>query len=307
VDYQKFTVIAELKGFPNEMKCLAWSPDSKLIAGGGGTREVWLWSLRNGEVVTKLNNETMGQTNRLDFSADGKLLAAGGTGGEIKVWDVDGQKLKLSFKLDAPSDIGSVLFSPDGKQLLVLSGGISLWSVANGTLEYNAPEEVSTVAWSQDGKQIYEGGPLGFCARDAASGKMTRQSGQKIEEGNQNISCAFSPDGKTAAVAPKYNNDANTAIRLYNTSSGAVLRELRVPYGCPELLEYSPDGKFLVMGIVVCNVLTGANINLPFTVHGSTSPPRSKMSPDGRFMAIALSNGAVQILGENSQTPSKTK
>jgi len=301
-DYQKFTVIAELKGFPNEMTCLAWSPDSKLLAGGGKTREVWLWSLRNGEVTAKLNNETMGQTNWLDFSADGKLLAAGGIGGEIKIWDVEGKKLQTSLKLDLPSEVDAVHFSPDGKYLLVISGGISLWNTANGKLEYNAPEKLSTAAWSRDGKQIWEGGYLGFCVRDAVSGKMVRQSGGNIEGGNQNIYCALSPDGKTAAVASKYHNDIETKIRMYNTTSGAALRELTVPVRDTRQLEYSADGKFLLVAgggdVAVCNVMTGAHINLPVKIPNMGRFQCARMTSDGRVIAVATSDGTVQLLNE---------
>ncbi len=91
--------------FPNtEVLALAFSPDGKTIAGGGGTvdfmglrhdqwndprGQVRFWNVQTGEVRRTLKIRDL--VTAIAFSPDGTLLATGTKGppwGEVKLWDV---------------------------------------------------------------------------------------------------------------------------------------------------------------------------------------------------------------------------
>jgi WD40 repeat protein len=313
--------MGELKGFPNEVKCVAWSPDSKLIAGAGTLNEVWVWAVRSGELLAKLNNGTMVITNGLDFSPDGKILAAGGSNGEVKLWDIAEKKVVLSMKTKETNTVRQVAFSPNGKQLLAVSGGISLLNVSDGSLEYSTPETVWTVRWSRDGKQIFECGPAGFCVRDTASGKLIQQSGQRIEQDQRIMPGGriepgrryeLSPDGKTAAAGFIVDLNAKLCeVRIFNTSTGAMLRALSITE--PEWIVpncYTSDGKYLFavsrMNVIVFNMLSGTFARiLTGDPHEASGFRFAKLSPDDRAIAVVNLDSTIKLLAEQPAAPKK--
>src|SRR5262249_55281345 len=112
------------------------SPDSRILAAGGGTDAVVLWDVASGEILQKLQHFAPEPcyTNSLSFSPDGKVLAGGSTDETIRLWDVPAGKLVR--QIDAKSGYGqTVCFSPDGK---VLASGDAekgaLWDPATGKL-----------------------------------------------------------------------------------------------------------------------------------------------------------------------------
>src|SRR6516165_5294221 len=80
--------------------CVAFSPDSKLLAGGLLSGDVLVWNAGSGEEVLQLCGHR-GFPRALSFSSDGKLLA---TADEIhvRVWDTaTGKRLRRFRELNS--------------------------------------------------------------------------------------------------------------------------------------------------------------------------------------------------------------
>jgi WD40 repeat protein len=106
---------------------MAFSPDGKLLAAGGGNRLVIIRNSDNGTVRHQFASHRS-PVDALAFSPDSATLATGARDGDIKLWHVPtGQEL---FELRGPgSTCPSVAFAEDGRHLLAL-----ILAVINGEL-----------------------------------------------------------------------------------------------------------------------------------------------------------------------------
>lgn len=101
---------------------LAWSPDSKKIA---GAKTLWL---ADGSIQNTLNDQPE-YVNSVSWSPDGKVLASGGSDNLIRLWTSDGKP--LSILSGHTGNIRAVAWSPNGKILASASDDktIRLWKL----------------------------------------------------------------------------------------------------------------------------------------------------------------------------------
>jgi WD40 repeat protein len=127
--------------------CVAFSPNGKLVASGGGDGVIRLLDLARGKEIGTLNGHK-GIVVALAFSPDGKTLASGGgdpgvlpTPGELKLWDVVGCK-EIATLAGHEMTVMTVAFAPLGARLA--SGGqdgvICLWDLERGAKPEARPQ-----------------------------------------------------------------------------------------------------------------------------------------------------------------------
>jgi WD40 repeat protein len=126
------------------LRCLAWSPNGKVLACGGRKSEdplkpvdaVCLWGAATGEHLQEWTAHQRGETARnemrgLAFSPDGALLASGGGDKTVGLWDAATGKVR-SRLLGHQRDVTAIAFSPDSRMLASGSDDrtVRLWELA---------------------------------------------------------------------------------------------------------------------------------------------------------------------------------
>lgn len=142
---------------------LAFSPDGKLLASGGGDGAIRIWKASDGTLVRTLLGHTS-NVYGLAFSPNGRQLASAGYyDGTVRIWRVrDGLPI-ASF--ETGGYVLRVAYSPDGSEIAVC-GGITFtgdprnvlriyrtsdWSLIGSV---PVPDEGASVAYSPSGTEI---------------------------------------------------------------------------------------------------------------------------------------------------------
>jgi DNA-binding beta-propeller fold protein YncE len=157
-------------------------------------------------------------------------------------------------------------------------------------------------------------GTLGLVANRAegtlsvftVSGKQLTASGAKVDLGNPQStpsSVKFLPDGKTALVT-LFGDDAIGVLHI--SGSSVTLDKQRIVSGVnPYTMDISGDGKIAVVGNMggggngeICTVslidLAPGMFHTIDTVAVPSSPEGIKLSPDGKFIAVASVDGTTK-------------
>lgn len=111
-------VLDFLEGGAGEVRCVAFSPDGKLLAAGNRYGTVRIWDVASKKELKTLTGH-MGEVWSIAFSPDGKTLAAVDTEwkkpSQVKLYDTTTWKERAA--LDCPGEILSIAYSPRGDWL----------------------------------------------------------------------------------------------------------------------------------------------------------------------------------------------
>jgi WD40 repeat protein len=189
-DAQSGKELLKLTGHTGDVRCVAFSPDGKRIASGGGVAdrddaprdpvrmvekvsggEVKLWDAETGKELRSIKGYRDYVTG-VAFSPDGSRLAAGSADQSVRVWGPETGDEVLA--LDGPhGEVNGIAYAPDGKQIAAAVGDscvpdkpgeVVIWDAQTGKVDRvlrGHERQVNGVAYSGDGRRLVSGGGCG--------------------------------------------------------------------------------------------------------------------------------------------------
>jgi WD40 repeat protein len=278
---------------------VALSPDGKTVAVYEyGWQRLTLFDVPTGKVLRRFDKSGV-FGRELTFSPDGKYLVSLPSDHRVTFLDVvTGKRRKLDRGRSSPSM--SLLFSADGKRLAARdeTGNWFLppqvWDVATGKILFTVENDKGArlgAALSANGQRLASWDRRSgreILLWDVDSGK---EAGRLAISGRQVVEAAFSPDGKSLAVA-----EFPRRISFWDLASGKEVAAVEAPYMTGGPFRFSPDGKLLVArtakeGFAVWDVARRKRLGL---VPDPEGVPRALVFPaPGKAVVAGVRNQSV--------------
>jgi len=281
---------------------MQFSPnDATLAVATGGTLQVL--EVSTAKEVFHVANVAAG---RPAYSPDGNKLFAGRLD-TVRVWETARWKEVAQLGGAPDGSISHLIVSADGKKAAAAGGDhvLQVWDLANGSRlnEYESHRgEVLCVSFSPDGKTVVSGGDDGFLSIwDRNTGQLRRRlAGHKWHV----LCAAVSPDGKSVASGDGllhcFGNKEKESIRLWELSSGKLLRAFPAHRNGVSSLAFSPDGQSLASAgldaaVGLWDPGTGTRRQRLTICDPQAVVSSITFSKDGKALVVGNSDGEVKL------------
>ncbi|PKK49452.1 hypothetical protein CI102_5248, partial [Trichoderma harzianum] len=264
--------------------CLAFSPNSQLLASAHEPDCVKLWDVITG--TQKYIFETCGHLTRVAFSPDNQFLAIGHYNG-IVLWDLATYRLCK----DSSKSAAIIAYSPDGKTLAStgFSKVIELWDL---NMEFLNQESSSTstqeIEFSSDGKLL-----ISSLDKDISIWNPSQESLQQVLCTNSHGSAttiALSADGRLLAYPSILlpNHPRRDVERVGMWVLQRTLNRTKGHLGAESRISFSPDGRHLAMYLYVDGSV-GLDVEIWDLTTGSLIQTLERCFTNLEFVAFSIS------------------
>lgn len=295
-----------------DVRSVAFSPDGKLIASGGGDCTVRIWETSTGKPVAvlrghefsvrkrryatptkeivreyKVLRDYQGRVTGLDFSPDGKLLASSDRN-RLIVWEVGTwrQRVKVDRKFSALPDGSRLRFTRDSKAIILSDRTSRLYRfrVKDGKVEAKSYSPgIRSFDIHPDGKRV-----VGVADHADRIGVYNISDLSLIASEGKNdhgADVAIFPDGKRAIVA-------GGGTQIWDLQTLKTLRQKNIGKnrGFGDNVVASPDGRWIAgtLGnhdaVLILDAKTEHVVRLIRNVRNVRD---LAFSPDGKLLAAA--------------------
>ncbi|EJU00666.1 miller-Dieker lissencephaly protein [Dacryopinax primogenitus] len=254
-----------LTGHRGPINRVAFHPVHTVVATASEDATVKLWDWETGEFERTLKGHTKAVQD-MEFDSKGTKLVTCSSDLSIKIWDCEAEYKNTKSLVDHDHAVSSARFLPGDDHIVSASRDrtIKMWDVARGfcvrTFHGHA-EWVRLVIPSEDGKL------LASCSNDQTARIWDPATGEVKSElrGHEHVveSLTFAPPASYAAIrelcslsgpAPKgpgaylATASRDKSIKLWDVSSGQLLRTFGGHDNWVRALVFHPNGKYLLSG-----------------------------------------------------------
>ena len=234
---------SSLVGHSEQVRCVDFSSDGKLIASGSRDKLIFIWDSVTNKQLSKFEGHS-DTILSVKFAPQGKFLASGSRDHSFRIWDLE-LKQTIFESAGFSASVLSLCFSPDGNFLVTsyFNEVNAIWNFYERKKIYEFPNSslISSVSVSPDEEYIAFGDSVGIISIWT---KFTQKNSFTLEKHKKRVtSICFSPNNQLLASA---SYDKEVMIWNYKTKNAPFV--YKVADGTPNALCFSPSGDCLAIG-----------------------------------------------------------
>ncbi|KAG8731342.1 hypothetical protein FRC11_004447, partial [Ceratobasidium sp. 423] len=250
----RITDSGSVVGHKDLITCVAFSPNSDLIASGSYDMTIRVWDVAGCLQASTVLTGHSGPVYAVTFSPDATIIASGSSDKTIRLWDSNTMRPIHGPYGGHSSRVSSVAFSPDGTKLVSGSWDktIRVWVVDIGSQRLadnplvitGNSDSITCVALSPNGSMVVSGSTdRTIQAWDTRTGQKAESCTSPAKHSDSVTSISFSPNGDHII-----STSLDGAIQLHNSMT---LVPISHPFGhssSVNAVAFSPNSAYIVSG-----------------------------------------------------------
>ena len=269
------------------------SPNGYFVASVGAEKQVYLWRVANGSLISKLDGQTDG-ARTVAFSPDSQLIASGCDDKSVRIWKTNDGSLYKELK-GHTDYVFRVGFSQDGEKLISAGGDkkVKTWQVNDGALlkDTSFYETLVTIASDIDTVALYnDNNEITFWS--FSDGKQLSSLVTKTVKIRSVTYGVFSPNQKIFALGNKYGE-----VNLWNAKKGNLLVNFSPSKGQVVSITFSQDSQNVSVGYSsgIIKIYSSTDGSLLYQQMMENSQQTTALSADGKVIVSANNKTKLQI------------
>lgn len=281
--------------YPDEVYCVAFSPDGKGLLAGSADGTLKLWDVKTGEEIRSYPGHAA-KVASVAFSSDGQRIVTGSWDATAKLWDAATAEVIRTFSGHRDS-VEQAGLSPDGTKVVTScwDGTAKIWDATTGNEIRTLSGHAQCVDWAEFSPDSTKVVTAGY---DGTVRLWNVETGQQIRSFSGHTGpvhgARFSRDGKKLLTA-----STDSTVRLWDVETGEEIRTFRGHSTSVWSCAFSPDETKIATGgsyektAKVWDVATGEVIRT-FAGH-SGNVDQVAFSPDGTKLASACHDKVLRL------------